>query len=966
MQAERWQDCLEIFSEAVERPHNARAALLERSCNGDKELRQKVELLLKYHDESGDFLSTPAFASAPELLIDDPLTLVGQHLGHYRIDALLGIGGMGVVYLAFDERLGRKIALKLLPHSVLSDEGRLKHLKREAQTASALNHPNIMTIHEVGEIDSTHYITTEFIEGSTLRKRMNGASIPPGEALEIAMQIASALSVAHAAGIVHRDIKPENIMLRPDGYVKVLDFGIAKFSHHGESFPAAIVDGIDLTILRGKVLGTARYMSPEQAQNQAVDARSDLWSLGVVLYEMLSAHPPFQGEMPTDVIAEVMQKHPKSLQERAPEIPPALQRVVERALQKNPAERYQSAEEMLSELRAIREKSVTPINDRRRPATWIGIAAALALFTGVAVFYEWRSRGQNHTEVHAPIEKGVAILPFENLSTEKTDAFFADGLQDDVLTSVGKVKDLKVIARTSVTDYQGKRVPGKVRRIGEVLGVSHVLAGSLRRVNDRVVLNVALIDTRNERQVWSERYERTLTNAISLQGEMAIEIAHALQAKLTPAEMMVAAEKPTQNSEAYLLYLRAREADIHATTTSEKEAATKLYQRAIDLDPNFALAHARLSLCASELGNGDQLQWTKKARSEAKEALRLRPDLGEARLAMTHCYLWEDRDYDRALKELARTAELLPNSAEVPLAAAFIYKRQSKLQERLAALRRAQALDPRNIRVLSVLALTLRWVRDWREAMQTWDGATVVEPDKLTRGCWWARAHDEFRLKGDINRLRAAITEGPTGRLPDDINWAQYETAMLERDYTEAARALSAISDSCFEQAVMERGDARVFHEALIAVASNSDGVTRQETLEAARIEAQRRLTNGPFSDADDTAHLDLGLVYAFLGRKEEAIREALRGVEVAEAGSTIIEKNDGLCALALIYAQTGEAEKAIDLIEHLLTVPSDYYRSAITSLTLMDLKWGWQWDPLRRNPRFQKILASPEPKTVF
>lgn len=963
MQAERWQDCLDIFSEAVERPHNARAALLERTCNGDKELRQKVELLLKYHDESGDFLSTPAFASVPELLIDDPLTLIGQRLSHYRIDALLGIGGMGVVYLAFDELLGRNVALKLLPRSLLSDEGRLKHLKREARTASALNHPNIMTIHEVGEIDSTHYITTEFIEGSTLRRRMSQAPIPQGEAMEIAIQIAHALSVAHAAGIVHRDIKPENIMLRPDGYVKVLDFGIAKFTHHEESFGAATLDYPDLTILRGKVLGTARYMSPEQAQNQTVDARSDLWSLGVVLYEMLAAHPPFEGETPTDVIAAVMLKQPESLQERAPDAPPALQRVVERALQKNPADRYQSAEELLVDLRAIKEKSVAPAYNPKRSAAWIGIAAGLALLIGIAAFYASRDRGSNHTTTPLPIEKGLAVLPFENQSTEKADAFFAESVQDDVLTSLGKIKDLKVIARTSVKDYQGKRLPGKVRNIGEALGVSHVLEGSLRRFNDRVVLNVALIDTRDERQIWSERYERTFTDAISLQGELAVEIAHALKAKLTPAEMMVAAAKPTQNSEAYLLYLRAREADIRAHTIPEKEAAIKLYQQAIDLDPNFALAHARFSLCASDIANEQRPQWRIKARSEAEEALRQQPNLGEARLAITHCYLWQDEDYDRALRELARTADLLPNSAEVPLTAAFIYKRQSRLKERLAALRRAQALDPRNTRVLSVLAMTLRWVRDWPEAMQTWDGATVMEPDRLSRGCWWARANDEFRLRGDINRLRAAIIEGPTGRLPDDLNWARYETAMLERDYPEAARSLSAISDNCFKQALIERGNPRVFHEALIAVASVSDPAIRQKALDAARIETERRFTSGPLGDADDIAHAELGLVYAFLGRKEEAIREGLRGVEVNKG--SIIEKNDSQSALALIYAQTGEEEKAIDLIEHLLTVPWED-RAGINAMTLVNLKWGWQWDPLRSHPRFQKILTGPEPVTVY
>lgn len=959
MQSERWQECLEIFGEAIERPHNARAALLERSCNGNEALRRRVELLLKYHDQSATFIDTPAFVTAPELLVDDPTELIGQHVGYYRIDSLLGAGGMGVVYLACDERLGRQVGLKVPSQSLLIDPARWERLKREARTASVLNHPNIMTIHEVGEIDSTHYIATEFIEGITLRERMSKGPILPNEALDIAIQVANALRVAHAAGIVHRDIKPENIMLRPDGYVKVLDFGIAKFSEE--------------TTQQGKILGTARYMSPEQAQNQTVDARSDLWSLGVVLYEMLSARPPFEGEKPTDVIAAVLSKEPPALHDFTPDLPPALQHIAERALRKDPAERYQSAEEMRSDLRAIKEVPTDLTNNRKRTASWIGIAAVAALFVGIAVFYGWGDRSQKHTAVQAPIEKGVAILPFENLSPEKADAFFAESVQDDVLTSVGKIKDLKVISRESVSDYQGKRHPGKVREIGQALGVSHVLEGSVRKGTDRVVVNVALIDTRDERQVWSERYERTITDAISLQGELAIEIARTLQAKLTPAEIEVVAEKPTQNSEAYLLYLRAREADIRSKTVAGSEGAAELYQRAIDLDPNFALAHARLSLCAGDVGlnlaeadvGPEKRPWFKRARFEADEALRLSPNLGEARLAMTHCYLWQDNDYDRALRELARTAELLPNSAEVPLTAAFVYKRQSKLRERLAALRRAQALDPRNIRVLSVLALTLRWVRDWPEAIQTFDGAAVMDPEKLVYGCWWGRANDEFRFSNDINKLKTAISEGPPGRPPDDLNAARYETAMLERDYPEAARSLSALSDEYFKDALLHRGNSKAFHEALIAVASNSNAITKETALEAARIDAKRRLEFGPFRNGDDIAHAELGLVYAFLGRNEEAINEGLRGVEACNE-FTIIEKNESLSALALIYAQTGEVEKAIDLIEHQLTVPVDIDRGGIYNMTLMNLKWGWQWDPLRSNPRFQKILASPEPKTVY
>src|SRR5215831_9316186 len=306
MQSERWQSCTDVFNAAVEQPPDERAPFLEQSCDGDEALRRKVELLLKYHDAAGDFIKSPAFQVAPELLASDPGALIGQHLGWYRVDAVAGVGGMGVVYLAWDERLGRKVALKLLPPSMVANDAELGRLKREARTASALNHPNIVTIHDIGEVDSAHYVAAEFIEGTTLRERMMKGPIPPNEAVDIAAQVASALCVAHRAGIVHRDIKPENIMLRPDGYVKVLDFGIAKLTQQ-ETLGTATLLGAQLPMQQSMMLGTTRYMSPEQAMAQQVDARSDLWSLGVVLYEMLAGRTPFEGETTADVMAAIFE-----------------------------------------------------------------------------------------------------------------------------------------------------------------------------------------------------------------------------------------------------------------------------------------------------------------------------------------------------------------------------------------------------------------------------------------------------------------------------------------------------------------------------------------------------------------------------------------------------------------------------------------------------------------------------------
>src|SRR6188472_906410 len=354
MRPEEWERCVEIFSAALRRQSEQRAAFIDHACAGDESLRREVMLLLCSHEESGDFISAPVFVSAPELLTDDdPDALVGTQIGPYRIESVLGRGGMGVVYLALDERLGRKVGLKLLPQSLAADMTHLGRLKREARTASALNHPNIVTIHEIGEADSTSYIASELIDGETLRQRLARGPIALNEAIDIATQVASALAAAHNAGIVHRDIKPENIMLRPDGYVKVLDFGIAKLTEQ-RTDDHTIETTATLQTRPGLVLGTARYMSPEQARGHNVDARSDIWSLGVVLYEMVGGSPPFRGETPSDCIAAILTTEPTPLSGVLPDVPLKLESILQQALRKNSDERYQTINEMLADLRMLK------------------------------------------------------------------------------------------------------------------------------------------------------------------------------------------------------------------------------------------------------------------------------------------------------------------------------------------------------------------------------------------------------------------------------------------------------------------------------------------------------------------------------------------------------------------------------------------------------------------------------------
>ncbi|MEP7072304.1 MAG: hypothetical protein ABI839_07945 [Verrucomicrobiota bacterium] len=598
-----------------------------------------------------------------------------------------------------------------------------------------------------------------------------------------------------------------------------------------------------------------------------------------------------------------------------------------------------------------------------------GALLAIVLLIGLAIFGYTVARKSKTTETPIVqltesriLQKSIAVLPFQNLSAEKDDAFFAEGIQDDVLTSLGKIQALTVIARASVMAYRGEAVAGKVREIGNTLRVAHVLQGSVRRQANDVVVNVQLVDTRNDRQIWSQRYERTLTNALSLQGEIALQIARELEATLTPTEKRVVATKPTGNSEAYLLYLRAREMELRLLTSDvEPEAIMKLYQQAIDLDPTFALARARLSMGLSFASSGPDGDPVLKAKalSEAQEALRLRPGMGEARLALAY-YYWGLRDSDRALAELTEAEKLMPNSAEVWQTRAIIYRQKNKIRERIAALRRAEILDPRDTNVLRMLAMTLRDVRDWPEAEQTADRVRALLHGGQ-RHWKYHRAWDEFLRTGNLDPIKQELATAPTGGEADPPElhmYFRFELAILERDFVTAKRLLQELPANVFEDEPHTKG----MHEALLAVARGGDRAGIERTLLATRQEMENLRAASP---NDYYSYINLGLIDAFLGRKEEAIREGQRAVEIAAAAS-MLEKNDASAGLALVYARTGESDRAIELIEHLLTVPADLTQEGVYNMTVAELKWRWEWDPLRNAPRFQKIIARPEPKTVY
>ena len=611
----------------------------------------------------------------------------------------------------------------------------------------------------------------------------------------------------------------------------------------------------------------------------------------------------------------------------------------------------------------------------------VAIAIALLLITAVALWWWQRANPTSRTDAAAQLEKSIAVLPFDNLSLDKGDAFFADGIQDDILTSLGKIKGLKVIARASTLDYPGTPSAKRLREIARAVGASHVLEGSVRRVADRVVVSVALIDTRNQRQVWAERYAGTLADTLSLQGELAVDIARELRANLSPPENTAAAIRPTQDTEAYVFYLRGRDAETGAQKSLSHSEALQFYQQAVERDPRFALARARLSICASYLfaERGEARRKTQ-ARVEAEDALRLQPQLGEAHLALAFSELWGDNDDDRALAEVNWAAELSPNSAEVPLVAAYIHKRHDRLAERVAALARAESLDPRNRMVLSLTHLAHRWMRNWPEAIRALDRRSLAWPDERypNYSIAWDRAQDGFYLTGDISVLERALAKEASANAAENqalLRFASYSTAMRKRDYAAAAQHLAGLSQADLDRS--DFGGPKSFHHALLLFASNGDPAEIRQAFIAARNDCQSHLPPasaqgaakgfGLLAQPSDAraiaiARISLALLDAFAGEKQEAIAAATDAINLSRTSPGSLEPNQLRGALALIYARLGETDRAVDLLEALIKLPAELPDEAfLYNVTLADLKLGWQWDPLRNNRRFQSLLIQSE-----
>ncbi|NIP22257.1 MAG: protein kinase [Phycisphaerae bacterium] len=661
--------------------------------------------------------------------------MIGKTISHYKILEKLGSGGMGDVYKAEDTKLQRTVALKFLPLELTRDEESQQRFVQEARAASALDHPNIGTIHEIDEVDGQSFIAMAYYEGQTLKHKIEQGPLPIDEAIAIAIEIAQGLAKAHSKDIVHRDIKPANVLLTEEGQVKIIDFGLAKLM------------GSTILTKTGMTMGTVAYMSPEQTQGTKVDHRTDIWALGVILYEMLTGEHPFKGEYEQAVMYSIIHEDPEFITKLRSDIPMAMEKIVEKALAKNPDERFQTMDDMLTELGIVSEDLQSGASKKRRPIVRLSRKQRAYLYRAVAVLavliiavgiYLWRSTIAGA----APVS--VAIMPLQSLAEEDEQEWFTDGMTDALITDLAKIGGLRVIARASVMQYKGKDTPAP--EIATALGVDYLVEGSVARVGEQVKVTTRLVNATKNEYLWAEDYEREFRNILALQGEIAETIARQIHVKLTPAEETRLASARPVNREAHELYLEGR---YHYLQFSKDGMikAIDYFNQALIKDPSLASAYAGLADVYLLRGMGHGMadltrdEAYERAKAAANKALELDDLSAEAHKSLASVNLFYEWDWETCEKEFQRALELNPSSASTRDLYGFYLRIVGKNEEAVEQRELAQELDPLTPMITVDLGVAYQWVGQYDKAIEQCKKALEMQPNFRSATTMLARAY---------------------------------------------------------------------------------------------------------------------------------------------------------------------------------------------------------------------------------
>jgi serine/threonine-protein kinase len=961
---QRWSELEPLAKALLDVPAAEREAWLEQNCPDPTQRAAVLELVAS--DESVE-------GPLPRLCRQ----LASAHasgnvqIGPYRLIEKLGEGGMAVVYLAERDtaEFRQRVAIKLMRGDVYGRD-QLALFQREQRLHARLEHPHIARVFDSGITEAgIPYFAMEFVDGERITHWCDARRLDIRKRLELFLLVCDAVQCAHANLIVHRDLKPSNILVTKEGIPKLLDFGIARPIHTTDGGPDD-ADPQTKTAIRF----TPGYAAPEQLSGDTLSAATDVYALGILLHELLTGarprmEPHGDALLASQTVSGLPEQKVAGIAEARATIPAALMRalhgdldgILAKALRSEPERRYVDAREFAQDVR--RQLSGEPIQarpdsfpyrlsrflQRHRFRIVSGVAIVALLSLPVAGVLVWRLAPRALPE-EAIARKSIAVLPFENLSEDKSSTYFASGMRDEILTRLAKIGDLKVISRTSTEKYASR--PTNPKEVAKQLGVATLLEGSVQKVGERTHINVQLIDARDDSHLWAQSYDRDLKDVFAVERDVSEHIAQALEAKLRPEEAVQVAKVPTQNAEAYDLYLRGLEhfnrGDDYFVVPVETPQALTLYQQALDKDPDFALARAGIALAhlymywfAPDRTNAR----LEAAKAEADRALAAEPDLGDGHLALALYHYWGRHAYAEALQELDTARALMPNNARVETFTAAIARRQGRWEQSIAGWKRVALLDPRSSGPHLDLGATYAVLRRYAEVEKATARAAELSADPVTPRL--RRAFNAVAWKGDLSEMRAAF-QTPEFQNSATVGASRFMLAWWSRDFDESIRAATTDHANAwvfFTSTVLPR---QLYAAWAYDAAGRANAA--QEAYRNVYSETRAALRERP-EDAD--LHKAAGLAAAGLGMKQIAIEQGEAAIAAMSVERDAISGPAYLDGLARIYVRVGEEDKAIEVLRKLLSIPAGY------SVTRELLKLDPVWDPLRAKPAFQQLIAA-------